>query len=164
MKLQGGPRTYLSRELAREPANSKGRVIAMVERSLDEFPELGSRITIGLTRAYEGSAEVGSSIIRLNPRKLSFFTIGHELTHLLQGGEIPFGEKACDIYTIARSNLFLDVPPGYLRIGRNIERSWKDHSKFVQEFCRKAIDYRKSHRNYIIWLEKNLASFGKSLV
>jgi len=64
------------------------------------------RITIGLTRAYDGSAELGSSVIRLNPKNLRFFTVGHELTHLLQGDGIPFGEKACDIYTTLSFKLF----------------------------------------------------------
>ena len=162
MKLQDSPKTHITKALASERISLRGKVISMVNRSLDEFPELlNRRITIGLTRAYEGSAELGSSVIRLNPKNLSFFTVGHELTHLLQGDGIPFGEKACDIYTIARSSLFLDTPPGYLRIGRNTERSWKDYSNSVQELCRRAIEYRQSHRRYIMWLEANLVSLGK---
>ena len=162
MKLQARPKTHLTEAFAREPNSLKDNVVSMVSRSINEFPELSNRrITIGLTRAYDGSAGLGSSVIRLNPKNLRFFTVGHELTHLLQGNGIPFGEKARDIYTIARSSLFLDAPPGYLRISRNVERSWNDYSNSVQEFCRRAIEYRKSHRKYIMWLEANLVSLGK---
>src|SRR5262249_17143872 len=58
--------------------------------------------------------------IRLNTRArsgMSYFTIAHELTHLLQKpglGTVPDGEIQCDIYALARSSLFTDDMPTYL--------------------------------------------------
>ena len=65
----------------------------MIERSLGYFPELkDSTITIGYTRKHLGSATViyrkgiiSRLIIRFKVRKVTYQTIGHELTHLIQG-------------------------------------------------------------------------------
>ena len=95
------------------------RAQEMISRSLVYFPELsGKVITVGYTRKHLCSATVvyrGNAItrliIRLKVRKLTYQTIGHELTHLLQGlargdrldqrsvneEKIPGGEKQCDI-------------------------------------------------------------------
>src|SRR3970040_927298 len=69
------------------------RAQAMIESSLAYFPELdGKSITMGYTRKHLGSATVvyrkgiiSKLVIRLKVRKLSYQTIGHELTHLVQG-------------------------------------------------------------------------------
>src|SRR4051794_41646805 len=69
------------------------RVIDMLLNSLGEFPELkGKSITVGYTSAHLGSALVplreeaaAHLTIRLKVKKLTYNTIGHELTHLLQG-------------------------------------------------------------------------------
>ena len=69
------------------------RAQIMLERSLSYFPELhGKTITVGLTRKHLGSASIsyrGGTIsrlvIRLKVRKVTYQTIGHELTHLVQG-------------------------------------------------------------------------------
>ena len=112
------------------------RASEMIERSLRHFPELhGKTITVGLTRKHLGSASItyragaiSRLIIRLRVRNVSYQTIGHELTHLVQGlahgdrstprsaarSRIPSGEKQCDIWTLARHPLFCDDPPTYL--------------------------------------------------
>jgi len=65
-------------------------IMSRIERALQEFPEFnGQTITIGLNRAtgLHGSALAREMRIRLNPRRragVTYFTIGHELTHLLQ--------------------------------------------------------------------------------
>ena len=69
------------------------RVIDMLHHGLRQFPELrGRKITVGYTSAHLGSAVVplraeaaAKLTIRLKVRKLTYNTIGHELTHLLQG-------------------------------------------------------------------------------
>src|SRR5262245_7528806 len=92
-----------------------------VVRSLVEFPELADQmVTVGLTKYAEGTAEAEQMRIRLRVRRrrpVSYFTIGHELTHLLQAGGlglVPAGEVQCDVWTLARSELFLDDAPSYL--------------------------------------------------
>ena len=151
------------------------RAFEMIERSLRHFPELhGKTITVGLTRKHLGSASIGYRagtisrlIIRLRVRKVSYQTIGHELTHLVQGlahgdrsnprsvarSKIPSGEKQCDIWTLARDFLFCDDPPTYLRMPRAVRERWPDYAESVRELCIAAIAQRAAQRRYIQWLE-----------
>ena len=71
---------------------------------------------------------------------------------------IPTGEIACDVWTIARSDLFLDEPPGYLDVGRRVLLSWKLHRNRVRRLCIEAIEHRKVQRHYIRWLTAELHS------
>jgi hypothetical protein len=159
------------------------RAQAMIERALPYFPELrGRTITVGYTRAHLGSAsvsyrsgQVSRLIIRLKIRKLTFQTIGHELTHLVQGlthgdrrsasrsekKSIPGGEKQCDIWTLARDPLFCDDPPTYLRLPRALRDSWPDHADDVRKLCITAIEKRRDYRRYIRWLEAEIGKLTK---
>jgi len=74
-----------------------------IERAYSEFPELGDRrVIVGITRKHwlDGYAVGEVFCIRLNVRRrtgVSLFTIGHELTHLLQKpglGIVPEGGGA----------------------------------------------------------------------
>ena len=154
------------------------RAQEMIESSLAYFPELdGKSITVGYTRKHLGSATVvyrkgiiSQLVIRLKIRKLSYQTIGHELTHLVQGlaggdrraaapvrGEnIPSGEKQCDIWTLARDRIFCDDAPTYIRMPRVIRERWPAYAEAVRGLCIAAIEKRKSHRLYIRWLEAEI--------
>ena len=134
-----------------------------IQRSLAEFPELSDTlVTIGLTKSAEGTAEAQEKIIRLNvrPRKpISYFTIGHELTHLLQSGGlhlIPDGEIQCDVWTLARSALFLDDRPTYLRPHLWTRANWPSQGVMVRALCVEAIERRKTNRQYLVWLNDQL--------
>lgn len=84
--------------------------------------------------------------------------IAHELTHLLQGnlGCVPHGEKACDIWTVARLPVdMLDSPPSYLLHYWHRDR-WLRNKLQVKMLCEMAIDVRKSERFYIKWLTGEL--------
>jgi hypothetical protein len=160
------------------------RAQEMIERSLTHFPELnGQIITVGYTRKHLGSATVtyrkgiiSGLAIRLKVRKLTYQTIGHELTHLLQGlahaarsrarsadpERIPSGEKQCDIWTLARHELFCDDPPTYLRLPRVMRESWPAYAPAVRALCLQAIDKRKTHRRYIQWLEAEIRALAQT--
>jgi hypothetical protein len=161
------------------------RAFEMIERSLRYFPELhGKTITVGLTRKHLGSASISYRagtisrlIIRLRVRKVSYQTIGHELTHLVQGlahgdrstprsvarSRIPSGEKQCDIWTLARHPLFCDDPPTYLRLPRIVRDQWPRYAKPVRTLCMAAIEKRQSHRLYIHWLESEIRQLPRRL-
>jgi hypothetical protein len=161
------------------------RASEMIQRSLHYFPELhGKTITVGLTRKHLGSASISYRagaifrlIIRLRVRKVSYQTIGHELTHLVQGlacgdrsisgslvrSRIPSGEKQCDIWTLARHSLFCDDPPTYLRLPRIVRDQWPRYAEPVRTLCVAAIEKRQSHRLYIRWLESQIRQLPKSL-
>lgn len=161
------------------------RAQAMIGRSLTYFPELqGKSITVGYTRAHLGSAVLSYQreseprlIIRLKVRKLTYQTIGHELTHLVQGlgrghgntgspfgwESIPSGEKQCDIWTLARDPLFCDDAPTYLRLPRVMREQWPDYAEEVRKLCLTAIKKRENFRLYIRWLEGEIRRLAKGL-
>jgi hypothetical protein len=148
----------------------------MLQAALRHFPEFaGKTITVGYTHAHLGSAVVPRDVetaltIRLKVRKLSYNTIGHELTHLVQGlsqfnqlpnnpttnGKIPGGEKQCDIWTLARSDLFCDEAPTYLKLPKAVRENWSHYAKTVRALCIAAIEKRQTHRFYIRWLEDQI--------
>lgn len=159
------------------------RALTMLDKALRRFPELQSRkITVGYTSAHLGSAVVPLSAgaaakltIRLKVRKLTYNTIGHELTHLLQGlsrvrlnrdkrkadGWIPGGEKQCDIWTLARSSLFCDDAPTYIRLPRSVRENWPVYARSVRALCIAALEKRKSHRFYMQWLESRIKDLAR---
>lgn len=143
---------------------------AKITRAYAEFPDLIQRhIVVGITkrRGLDGYAVREDFCIRLYvTRKTtpSLYTIGHEFTHLLQWpglGTVPNGEFQCDIWTLARSELFLDEMPSYLEVRACANGNWKYHAHMVRNLCRQAIEARKTNRNYIVWLKDRLrASYG----
>lgn len=159
------------------------RTLMMLQRSLNYFPELQDKIiTVGYTRKHLGSASViyrrgviSKLIIRLRVRKLTYQTIGHELTHLIQAlaygdptgrrssipGKIPSGEKQCDIWTLARELLFCDDPPTYIELPRMIRDQWPEYAQSVRRLCIDAIEKRHTHRRYIRWLEDEIAKLPR---
>jgi hypothetical protein len=130
-----------------------------LEHSLTAFPELAAHaITVGLTKTCAGTAEAPHMLIRLNVRRhtsVSYFTIGHELTHLLQSAGlrvVPDGEIQCDVWTLAKSELFLDDYPTYLCRGLWSRSNWPDHARAVRALCIQAIEMRRTNRRYLVWL------------
>jgi hypothetical protein len=68
-----------------------------------------------------GSLDPERPGIWVRPRRLEYFTIAHELTHLLQARRlVPLGERACDLWALARSPLLIDCAPSYLRLPRRL--------------------------------------------
>lgn len=161
------------------------RAYEMIERSLSSFPELKeTTITIGYTRKHLGSATViyrkgviSRLIIRIKVRKVTYQTIGHELTHLIQGlgrgnltapratdpDRIPSGETQCDIWTLARDSLFCDDSPTYIKMPRIMRERWAEYSESVRDLCIAAIEKRHTHRQYIRWLEEEIRKLSKAL-
>jgi hypothetical protein len=160
------------------------RAHGMIECSLQLFPELKDTIiTVGYTRKHLGSATVvyrqgviTQLIIRLRVRKVTYQTIGHELTHLIQGlahgdrsrsraadpAKVPSGETQCDIWTLARDPLFCDDPPTYIKMPRPIRDHWRDYADQVRELCIAAIEKRHTQRFYIRWLEDEIRKLAKT--
>lgn len=161
------------------------RVLEMLHEAMRHFPELhGKKITVGYTSAHLGSAVVPLGAespvkftIRLKVKNLTYNTIGHELTHLLQGlsrirssgrkakeDGIPFGEKQCDIWTLARSGLFCDDAPTYLRLPRAVRENWTAHGRSVRRLCIAALEKRKTYRLYMRWLESRIKDLARKPV
>jgi len=147
----------------------------MLDESAELFPELRERVvTVGYTKTKAGVALIPLEAhvplhIRLQVRGLSYNTIGHELTHLIQGvsrfpgglGEdprepLPGGETQCDIWTLARGDLFCDEAPVYLKLPGTVRDQWLDYASAVRRLCIEAIEKRPTHRTYIRWLESEI--------
>jgi hypothetical protein len=137
------------------------RRVAYVRRY---FPELeGETVTVGLTRAASGMAVPGGSRIWLNPSRLTYHTIAHELVHLLQLRDlgIPSGEKACDVFSLARHWTLNDDRPSYIRIPLELldrdGRLGDRQSRMVFEVAREAVVQRsQGMRLYLSFFEEEM--------
>lgn len=137
----------------------------MIVESLELFPELRpDEIKIGLTntataRAFSFEYGKNPGVLRMafNPaEKITYNTIGHELTHFVQGagiGKYPLGERACDVYTLARDELFCDSKPSYLNIPHKIEKAWPEYTNIVHKRAKESLKVREYNRQYIKWFE-----------
>jgi hypothetical protein len=97
----------------------------------DHFPELDDvTVRVGLTkrRSVLGLASLGETpMIWIRPRRIHRCAIAHELTHLLQARKLlPGGEKTCDVYTLARSPLLIDIAPFYLKVPERFHEGGRD--------------------------------------
>jgi hypothetical protein len=156
------PRVVASSVLRKHRA--KNEVLRMVAYVRRYFPELdGETVTVGLTRAASGMAVPGGTRIWLNPSRLSYHTISHELVHLLQcrNLDIPAGEKACDVFSFARHWTLNDERPSYVKVPREMvdERGRINESgaKLLFAVAREAVTQRtRGLRNYISFFEAEL--------
>jgi len=163
------------------------------------FPEI-TGVEIGFTNACYGQY-CGGWKIRLDPKQIFFpkgsfeHTIAHEFQHMIQRGQdvfrqrakgnkylyqfrIPSGEKACDIWTYARSpdlsygGCYLDfkaLKPVWKAL-HELELSeagarffnarylyCKTHSNDLHELAKRALEIRATNRRYIKWYEAKIA-------
>lgn len=127
------------------------------------FPELdGKTIRVGLTRVASGMAVPGGNELWFNPAQTSYHTLAHEFIHLLQGsGDIPTGERSCDVYAMARHWTLNDTPPYYVRMPSGFltegGKIRPECARLIYRIARQAVDMRKAGvRNYISYFEKTL--------
>jgi hypothetical protein len=145
----------------------RARICERVEFVRRFYPEL-DRTTVRVGMALKrgvlgwGSLDPERPGIWVRPRRLDYFTIAHEFTHLLQArGEVPRGERACDLWALARSPLLVDSPPGYLKLPRALARKRQvapRDAKLLSERARAAIAAREAgDRRYLARFEREVA-------
>jgi hypothetical protein len=129
------------------------------------FPEFGQTcIRVGLTRAASGMAVPGGYEIWINPNHVSYHAIAHELVHLLQGRHgIPTGERACDVYSLARHWTLNDTAPYYVRVPRRLVDEHGNvqppNGRLIHAAAQRALECkRRGVRNYIACFEQALTS------
>jgi hypothetical protein len=105
----------------------------------------------------------GGSRIWLNPSRLSYHTIAHELIHLLQLRNlgIPSGERACDVFSLARHWTLNDDRPSYVRVPRSIceeDGALSERvGRAIFEAASDALALRaQGRRNYIAYFEQSI--------
>lgn len=134
------------------------------------FPEMTRKMTIGLTRSYDGLAlqsDEGSVKLMLDVRKArngdykapTYWTLAHELMHLAQfnTSRLPAGERACDLHALARlPPKFIDDSPSYLVVPRWVRETWgKEQASIAHRLAIEALKKRACGlRNYICWWEE----------
>lgn len=166
----GRPRWEYSRLVLRSPHFK--RIKERIEFVRYFFPELeGITVRCGLAKKPGvlgwGSLDPERPGIWIRPRRLEYFTIAHELTHLLQArGVVPRGERACDLWALARTPLVVDSPPGYLRMPRAFRKK-KLSGEEAARLCdaaRRAIEARiAGDRRYLKRFEEEIAGAVKPL-
>ncbi|MFA5313063.1 MAG: hypothetical protein WC375_07105 [Methanomassiliicoccales archaeon] len=128
------------------------------------FPELdGVPIDFRLMKEgyYVGYCDWKLNRIRLSPSALSCnHVIAHELTHMASYfcGGIPKGEKACDLWTLARSPILNEVSPPYLDLPDMIRAEWdRNTAGLLSDLARTSIKQRElGMRQYIKWFEESV--------
>ncbi len=156
------PRVVASRPLQKH--RLRNDVLRRVQYVRRYFPELeGETITVGLTRAASGMAIPGGTRIWLNPSRLSYHTIAHEFVHLLQCRNlgIPAGEKACDVFSLARHWTLNDERPSYIRVPRVMAdengRMADAQARILFEVAHEAVHRRsQGMRRYLSFFESEL--------
>lgn len=162
----GPPRPHwdLSRLVERSP--HRLRILERLEFVRRFFPELADgTVRVGLARKRGvlgwGSLDPARPGVWVRPRRLSYFTIAHEFTHLLQARRLlPGGERACDLWALARSPLLIDAPPGYLRLPGSLRRRGRFDPEQATVLCqaaRRAIAAReRGERRYLLLFEREV--------
>lgn len=164
------PRWRFSRLALRSPHRERIRERLEFVRAF--FPELdGVTVRVGLARKPGvlgwGSLDADHPGIWVRPRRLDAFTIAHELTHLLQArGQVPRGERACDLWALARSPLVVDTPPGYLRLPAGLRRCRTLDTRQAATLHRAAVAAlaarERGERAYLKSFEREIArAFGR---
>ena len=131
------------------------------------FPEIATlTIRVGLVKKPGvlgwGSLDPDDPGVWVRPRRLDHFTIAHEFTHLLQARKlVPRGERACDLWAMARSPLLIDSSPGYLKLPRVLRGRRGldlDTANLLHRVARDAIEGReRGERAYLQRFERDVA-------
>ena len=138
----------------------KNVVKERIEIALKYFPELADEtIYVGiLSKDYvNGCADSLNRIIKFPVNEIpSFVTVFHELAHLAiqkrveQGERLPLtSEEFCSIFAMSR------MPPELIDENRIPYLGIpKIPMEYVPALCKKALEYREKHRDYIRWLRE----------
>ncbi|MDE1835590.1 MAG: hypothetical protein KGJ23_03125 [Euryarchaeota archaeon] len=162
-----------TRRLERSPHGER-----LLEAALEvapAFPELAGEVRLdllpsssryrGLTFALERPPRVAVRPHSRTPIALRA-TLAHEFVHLLQPphGDIPGGERSCDLYAMARVGSRYPHPPAYLRLPRGLARAWAQWAPLAQTLARESLERREAgERRYIVDWERRLRDAAKDV-
>jgi len=159
-----------TRNALRLPEEARAEVGRRLRRLHRYFPEAKPHMRIGITRSYDGLAFQSNEgrvklMIDVHRRQKggwrfpTYWTLGHELMHLAQfnSSGVPSGERACDIFALARlPPSLIDDSPSYLVVPPHVRRTWnRRHARLAHDLARAAIRRRaEGARNYAVWWEE----------
>src|SRR3989454_3111690 len=165
------PRWSLSRLVLRSA--HRDRILKRLEFVRRFFPEIEAiTVRVGLAKKRGvlgwGSLDPEHPGVWVRPRRLAYFTVAHEFTHLLQALKlVPAGERACDLWAMARSPLLIDSPPSYLALPRVLSRQSRiglATAMRLHDAARRALEAReRGERRYLMSFEREIAqAFGSA--
>ena len=76
--------------------------------------------------------------------------------HLLQWPlhQVPNGERACDLFVLARFGTRFQGPPYYLQVPRRARNDWESWAALASNLARQALEERRhGRRQYLRWWE-----------
>jgi len=168
-----------TRRAMRLPPEVREELAGRLERLSDFFPEMRRTMKVGITRFYDGlvfQSNEGSVKLMIDVHRSrkggwrypTYWTIAHELMHLAQFNSegIPSGERATDIYALARlPPELIDDSPSYLVVPDEIRDAWDErYAKLARDLAREAIKKRQDGlRRYALWWEDEFESRAAKL-
>ncbi len=158
-----------SRKAAKLPPDVRRELAVRLETLHQFFREIRPAMGIGISRSYDGlvfQSYDGQVKLMLGVRRTrkggwkmpTYYTIAHELMHLVQFNrdDIPGGERACDIYAMARlPPRFIDESPTYLVVPRGRRVRWtEEDARMAHNLASEALRRRADGlRRYAAWWE-----------
>lgn len=158
-----------TRRAIRLPPEVRTELARRLEQLTEYFPEMRKVMKIGITRFYDGlvfQSNRGHVKLMIDVHRSrkggwkypTYWTIAHELMHLAQFNSdgIPSGERATDIYALARlPPRYIDESPTYLVVSDGPREEWRpEHARLAHELAAKAIALReRGLKNYAVWWE-----------
>ena len=158
-----------SRKAAQLPPEVRRELTARLDGLHAYFQEIKPSMKIGISRSYDGlvfQSYDGHVKLMLGVRRTrkgtwrmpTYYTIAHELMHLAQfnNTSIPAGERACDVYALARlPPRYIDESPTYLVVPRGRRGRWTlEDAKMAHDLAIEAIRRRDAGlRRYAAWWE-----------
>ncbi len=147
-------------------------LLDVIARVAEAFPELsGLRVRVDLLPS--GSRRLGTASILERPPRVAFHprlaghprelaaTAAHEFMHLVQWPlhQVPNGERACELYVLARFGTRFQGAPYYLHIPRKAREDWESWAPVATELARQALEERRQgRRQYLRWWEDEFRS------
>ena len=136
-------------------------IIERIHRVMGYYPELTDQDIVFFWKpnvgCYAGQYVPESRQVNIAPAGDQDYTIAHELTHAVQFifRTLPYGERSCDLWTIARSHKLIDRNPPYLAVPKCMIDGDKPY--LMHSLAKEAIRKRsEGMRHYIVWFESEL--------
>jgi hypothetical protein len=135
---------------------------------LEHFPELaGKHLRYRWApKLLSCTAYVSGDVLSFAQQTPSYHVIAHETMHVVQGLRVgvPCGERSCDLWTIARADLFNDVPPCYLRVPVfDTISMYRAVKPVMRPLALQAIEERaRGNRRYLVWWERRVLEYAES--
>ncbi len=158
-----------TRKAAKLPPEVRRDLEAQLKKLHRYFGEIRPSMKIGISRFYDGLVfQSNDGVVKLwlsvkrsrdGTWKLpTYYTVAHELMHLVQfnSKDIPGGERACDVYALARlPPELIDEDPTYLVVPRGRRVRWtSEDARMAHEIAVEALRRRNDGlRTYASWWE-----------